>query len=165
MTVEVLRHIHTRLVVVINDLRNAVGPIAAVAVLASFTNVEPVDCVPHAAVCDDSWIEFINENFVTDASPSNPPPSSPPGKTEDPCKRRTDSQTEADTKADTGFFAPSPPTTYLVFSDTTTAKERCEHCLASTIPPRRGKSNKHLSEMVVQSLLRSDLLECLETHW
>lgn len=162
MTVEVPRHIHTRLVGVINDLRNAVGQKAAVAVLASFTNVEPVECVPDAAVCDDSWMEFINENFVTNASPSNPAPSSPPGKTKDPCQPRTDSQTE---EPDTGCSAPSPQTTYLVSSDTTTVKERCEHCLGSTIRPRRGKSYNPSLEMVVQSLPRSDLLECLETHW
>ena len=164
MTVEVPRHIHTRLVVAINDLRNAVGQKAAVAVLASFTNVEPVECVPDASVCD-SWMEFINENFVTDASPSNPAPSSLPGTTEDPCQRRTVSQTEANTEADAGCSAPSPQTTYLVSSDTTTAKERCEHCLGSTIRPRRGKSDNPSLEIVVQSLPRSDLLDCLETHW
>jgi len=115
MTVEVPRHIHTRLVVVINDLRNAVGQRAAVAVLASFTNVEPVEYVPDAAVCDHSWMEFINENFVTDANSSKPAPSSLPGTAEDPCQRRTDSQTESDTEADTGCSAPSPQTCpYLV---------------------------------------------------
>ncbi len=54
MVLEVPRHIHQRLVAVINDLRNAVGQKAAIAVLASLTNIEPVECVPGAAVCDYS---------------------------------------------------------------------------------------------------------------
>ena len=165
MTVEVPRHIHTRLVVVINDLRDAVGQKAAVAVLASFANVEPVECVLDAELCDDSWMEFINENSVTDASLSNPAPSLPPSITEDSCQRRIDSRTEADIEADTGCLAPSSQTTSLVPSDATTAKERCERCLGSTIRPRRGKSDNASLAVVVQSLPRSDLLDCLGNHW
>lgn len=75
MAIEVPPHIHTRLVDVVNDLRNVVEQKATTAVLTSFIDAELVGCVPDVAVCDDDSfrMEFIDENFVADASPSNTP--------------------------------------------------------------------------------------------
>ena len=66
MALEVPQRIHERLVAVIDDLRNAVGQEAARAFLVSLTNVEPVQWEPEAASCDESWMEFINEDLMND---------------------------------------------------------------------------------------------------
>ena len=76
MAPEVPQRIQERLVAAIDDLRNAVGQEAAKAFLVSLTNVKPVEFKPEAAICDDSWMEFINEDFTIDASdPSLSTPS------------------------------------------------------------------------------------------
>lgn len=46
--------------------------------------MEPVEFEPEAAICDDSWMEFVNKDLMIDASdPSQSTPSSPSGKIED----------------------------------------------------------------------------------
>ena len=74
------------------------GQEAAKAFLVSLTNVKPVEFKPEAAFYEDSWMEFINEDFTIDASdPLLSTPSSPSGQIEDPSLRTTILQTEADT--------------------------------------------------------------------
>lgn len=90
MAPEVVQRIQERLVAAIDDLRNAVGQEAAKAFFAPLINVESVGFEREAAICDDSWMEFVNENFMTDASdPSQSTPSSPSGNIEDASLRRT----------------------------------------------------------------------------
>ncbi len=102
MTPKVVQRIQERLVAAIDDLRNAVGQAAAKASLVSLTNVEPVRFEREAAICDDSWMEFVNEDFMIDASgPSQSTPPSPSGKIEDASLRRTVSQTAADSQPST----------------------------------------------------------------
>ena len=85
MTLEVLQHIRQRLAAVIDDLKNAVGQEAAKAYLTRITTIESPEFEPGAELCDDSWMEYINEDCMTDASdPSYPIPFSPSGKMEEP---------------------------------------------------------------------------------
>ena len=162
MALEVPQHIHERLVAAINDLRNAVGQEAAKAFLISLTNVEPVEVQPEAAICADSWMEFINEDFMNDASdPSQSTLLSPPDKIEDSSLRATVSQTEADTTCP----ARSPHIANPLSSNTSTAPGPCEHCRESESPQERGGSENSILEAVMQGLQGSDLLDCLETHW
>ncbi len=66
MALEVPQRLYKRLVAVIDDLRNTVGQEAARAFLVSLTIAEPVEFEPEAASCDDSWIEFMNEDLMND---------------------------------------------------------------------------------------------------
>ena len=68
MALEIPRRIHERLIAAIDDLRNAVGQEAARALLVSLTNVETVESELEAVSCDDSWMQFINNDFMNDAS-------------------------------------------------------------------------------------------------
>jgi len=158
MALEVPRRIHERLIAVIDDLRNAVGQEAARAFLVSLTNVEPVEFEPEAASCD-SWMDFINEDFMNDASePSQSTPSSPSGKIEDLSLQTIGSQTEADTPC----LAPSPPTANPLSLARSTTPGPCEEPAARQ---KRRSSDDKIMEAVVQGLPRSDLLDCLETYW
>jgi len=160
MALEVPQRIHERLIAVIDDLRNAVGQEAARAFLVSLTNVEPVE--PEAASCDDSWMEFINEDFINDASePSQSTPSSPSGKIEDLSLQTIGSQTEADTPCP----APSPTTANPLSLTRSTTPGPFELCQESAARQKRRSSDDKIMEAVVQGLPRSDLLDCLETHW
>lgn len=75
MALEVPQRIHERLVSVIDDLRNAVGQEAARSFVIFITSSEPVELEPEDANCDDSSIDFINDNWMIDDCeiPSNTP--------------------------------------------------------------------------------------------
>lgn len=162
MAPEVPQRIQERLVAAIDDLRNAVGQEAAKAILVSLTNVKSVEFEPEAAICDDSWMEFINEDFMIDASDlSLSTRSSPSGQIEDPSSRTTFSQTEADVCCP----APSPHTANPTSPNRGTTPGPCRYCRESKARQKRGRSPYNILEVVVQGLPRSDLLDCLETHW
>ncbi|KAL9098334.1 MAG: hypothetical protein Q9163_005990 [Psora crenata] len=117
---------------------------------------------PEAAIYDDSWMEFVNEDLMIDASdPSQSRPSSPSGKIEDASLRSTVSQTVADTCNP----APSPHTANPMSPIRSTSSGPCERCRESEAHQKRGRSEYNILEAVVQGLPRSDLLDCLETHW
>jgi len=162
MALEVPQRIHERLVAVIDDLRNAVGQEVARAFLVSLTIVEPVEFEPEVASCDDSWMEFMNEDLMNDISePSQSTPSLPSGKLEDLSFRTIGSQTEADTPCP----APSPHTANPVSPNTSTTSGSYENCRESEARQKRGRSDYDVLEAAVQGLPRSDLLDCLETYW
>ena len=162
MVPEVPQLIQERLVAATDDLRNAVGQEAAKAFLVSLTSVEPVGFEPEAAICDNSWMEFVNEDLMIDASdPSQSPPSSPSGKIEDASLRRTVSQTVADTRN----AAPSPHTANPMSPNRSTRSGPCKRGRESEAYQKRERSEYNILEAVVQGLPRSDLLDCLETHW
>ena len=72
MTLEVPQHIRQRLAAVIYDLKNAIGQEAAKAYLTRITTVESLEFEPGAELCgDDSWIEYMNKDCMTDASDSS----------------------------------------------------------------------------------------------
>ena len=96
MALEVPQRIHERLIAIIDDLRNAVGQEVARAFLVSLINVELVE--PEVASCNDSWIEFINKDFINNASKFlQSTPLSSFDKIEDLFLQTIDLQTEADT--------------------------------------------------------------------
>lgn len=162
MAPEVPQRIQERLVAAINDLRNAVEQEAARAILVSLTNVKSVGFEPEAVICDDSWMEFVNEDFMIDAGdPSLSTPSSPFGQNQDPSLRRTFSQTQADVCCS----APSPHTANPTSPNRSTTPEPCKYCRESKARQKRGRSPYNTLEVVVQGLPRSDLLDCLKTHW
>lgn len=162
MAPEVPQCIQEWLIAAIDDLRNAVKQEAAKAFLISLTNVKPVEFKPEAAICDDFWMEFINEDFMIDASdPSLSTLSSPFSQIEDPSLWMMISQTEADTCCP----APSLHTVNSMSSNRGTTPEPCRHCQESEACQKRGRSLYNILEVVVQGLPRSDLLDCLETHW
>ncbi len=140
-----------------NKLRNVVGQEAVKAFLVSLTNVESVGFEREVAICDDSWMEFVNENFMIDASDSSQStPSSPSGKIEDASLRRTVSQTVADTCNP----APSPHTANPMSLNKSTSLGPCKHCRESEAYQKRERSEYNILEAVVQGLPRSDLLDC-----
>lgn len=163
MALEVPQHIHQRLVAVIDDLRNAVGQEAAKAFLTPLTNLEPVEFHPRAETCDDWWMEFINDEYTTDANNLSCP--APSGKAEDPPLRIIDSQTEADTCSPACSSAPSPHTTDPTSAEGNTTLEACELCGQSKARRKRQKPEYNILEAVVQDLPRRDLLVSLESHW
>ena len=58
------------------------------------TTVESLEFEPGAELCDDSWMEYINEDCMTDASdPSCPRPFSPYERIKGPCLQMTNLQT------------------------------------------------------------------------
>ena len=85
MTLEVPQHIRQRLVAVIDDLKNAVGQEAVKAYLMNITTAESLEFEPGAELSHDSWMEYINEDCMTDASdPLYPTSLSPYEKIENP---------------------------------------------------------------------------------
>ena len=74
MTFEVPQHTRQRLAAVIYDLKNAIGQEAAKAYLTRITTVESLEFELGAELCgDDSWMEYVNEDCMTDASDSSYP--------------------------------------------------------------------------------------------
>ena len=97
MTLEVTQHITQRHPAVIDDLKNAVVQEAAKAYLTRITTVKSLELEPGDKLCDNSWMEYIDEDCMTDASNhSYSTPSSPSRKIEVPLLHVTNSQTEAD---------------------------------------------------------------------
>ena len=162
MTPEIVQRIQERLVTAIGDLTNAVGQAAAKAFLVSLTNVDPVGFERESAICDDSWMGFVNEDFMIDASePSRSTLPSPSGKIEDASLQRAGSQTVADTCNP----APWPSTANAISPNRSTSSGPCEHWGESEAHQKRERSECNIPEAVVQGLPRSNLLHCLETHW
>lgn len=125
-------------------MRNAIGREAAKAYLTRISNGESVEAESGA---DVSWMEFINEDCVIEAStPSYPTPFAPAREVEEPpLKTRID--------ADSYCSASSPR---LVSP---------EHCGKSRTHLKGERSERETLEAVVHCLPRSNLLECLETYW
>lgn len=147
MTFAVPQHLRQRLAKVIGDLKDAIGPEAAKAYLTR-VSVEPVELEPGAELCDDSWMEFIDEDCMTDASEALCPTRSCSSGERGPSPLQV---TNLETEADTQSPAPSPRTT--------------SHHQESQEKHKRGKSGHNTLESIVQSLPRRDLLDCLDIHW
>ncbi len=78
MTVKVSQHLRQRLATVIHDLKSAIEQEAARAYLTNVINVESLVLESEVEFYDDSWMEYINEDCMTDASGfSYPMPCSP----------------------------------------------------------------------------------------
>jgi len=121
MTLEVPQHIRQRLAAIIDDLKSAIGQEAAKAYLTSITTVKSWVLEPEDELCDDSWMEYVNEDCVTDASDlSYPIPGSLYEKIEEPFLQMTNSQAEADPCC----LASSPP----CISETGTPAALCQSC-------------------------------------
>lgn len=90
MTLEVPQRIRQRLAAVIDDLKSAIGQEGAKAYLTSIFTVDSLVLEPEVELCDDSWMEYINEDCMTDASDlSYPMPCSPYEKIEEPFLKMT----------------------------------------------------------------------------
>lgn len=161
MAFAVPQHLRQRLAEVIGDLRDAVGPEAAKAYFTR-VSIEPVELEPGAELCDDSWMEFIDEDCMADASKALcPAPLCPSGKSGPSPLQATDLQTEADTRSP----APSPRTINYLSPVRSSTTGHCKHCQESEEKHKRGKSRHSTLEMIVQTLPRRDLLDCLDIHW
>lgn len=79
-----------RLAAVIHDLKNAIGQEVARAYLTRIATVESLEFEPGAGLCDDSWLEYNNEDCITNASDSScPRPFSPYKRIKEPCLQMT----------------------------------------------------------------------------
>jgi len=162
MTLEVPQHIRQRLAAVVDELKSAIGQEAAKAYLTRITTAESLEFEPGAELCDDSWMEYINEDCMTDASdPSYPTPFSPHEKIEEPFLQMTNSQTEADPCCP----ASSPQVANPVSPGKGTPAALCESCREPKELRKRGMSEYNTLDTVVQGLPRSNLLDCLKTYW
>ena len=91
------QHIRQRLAAVIDDLKSAIGQEAAKAYLTSITTAESLESETEVELSDDSWMEYINKNCMTDASNLSYPMScSPYENIEEFFVQMMNSQTEAD---------------------------------------------------------------------
>jgi hypothetical protein len=163
MANEVPKHIRQRLAAVVDELSNAVGQEAAKAYLTRIFDIESVESEPGAELCDDSWMEFINEDCMTDdaSNPSYPTPSSSYEKNEEPLLQMMSSQTEADTSCP----EPSPQIANSASPGKGTTTTLCESCRRSKTHHNRERSEYGTLDAIVQDLPRSNLLDCLRTHW
>ena len=81
----------------LDDLLSAPRQEAARAYLRRITIVRSLEFESAAELCDESWMEYINRDCMTDASdPSCPTPFLPYEKTEEPFLQMTKLQIEAD---------------------------------------------------------------------
>jgi len=161
MTLEVPQRIRQRLAAVMDDLKSAIGQEAAKAYLTSITTIESLVLEPEVELCDDSWMEYINEDCMTDASDlSYPMTCSPHKKIEEPFLQMTNSQTEADPYCP----ALSPQVANHVSPGKGTPAALCESCREPKKHHKRTSEYNTL-DMVVQNLPRRNLLHCLKTHW
>lgn len=88
MILDVPQHIQQRLAAVMDDLKNAIGQKVARGYSTHITTVESLEFEPGAELCDDSWMEYINEDCMTDASdPSCPTLFSPYERIKEPANR------------------------------------------------------------------------------
>ena len=161
MTLEVPQHIRQRLAAVIYDLKNAIWQEAAKAYLTRITTVESLEFEHGAELCgDDSWIEYINEDCMTDASdPSYPTPFFPYENIGEPFLQMTNSQTETDSCCP----ASSPQVANLVFPGKGTPAAFCKLRRESKKHGKRRDLEHNTLDTVVQNLPRSNLLDC--PHW
>ncbi len=163
MVSEVPDYIRQRLAAVVDDLRSAVGQEAAKAYLTRIFDIESVEFEPGAELCDDSWMEFINEDCMTDdaSNPSYPTPSSSYEKDEESLLQVINSQTEADTSCPES----SPQIANSASPGKGTTTTLCESCRRSKTHHNRDRSEYRTLDTIVQGLPRSNLLDCLKTHW
>ena len=153
-------NIRQRLAAVIDDSRDAVGQEAAKAYLMNITTAESLEFEPGAELSDDSWMEYINEDCMTNTDdPSCPTSLSPYEMIKKPFLQMTSSQTEADPCCS----ASSPQITKSVSPGKDTPAALCESCRELKKYRKRGKLEYNSLETVVQTLPRSNLLECLDT--
>ena len=68
MTLEVSQRIRQRLAAIIDDLKSAIGQEATKAYLTSIIIVESLILEPEVELYDDSWMKYINEDCITNAS-------------------------------------------------------------------------------------------------
>ena len=150
-SLEVPQHIRQRLAAVIDDLKNAIGQEAAKAYLTRITTVESLEFEPGAEFCgDNSWMEYMNEDCMTDASDSYyPTPFLPYENIGEPFLQMTNSQTETDP----AFPRKGAPAAF------------CKLRRESKKHGKRRNLEHNTLDTVVQNLPRSNLLDCLETHW
>lgn len=114
-----------------------------------------------ASICN-FWMKFINEDLMNNISkPLQFTPSSLFSKIEDLFLQTTGSQTEADTYCS----APSPHTADSMFSNRRPISEPCKHCWESEAHWKRERFDYGILKVTIQGLPRSDLLDCLKTHW
>ena len=162
MTLEIPQHIRQRLAAAIDDLRDAVGQEAAKAYLMNITTAESLEFEPGAKLSDNSCMEYINDDCMTEASdPSYPTSLSPYEKIERPFLQMTSSQTEVDPRCS----ASSPQITKPISPGKDTPAALCESCREPKKHRKREKLEYNSLETVVQNLPRSNLLECLDTYW
>ena len=163
MAHQVPLQIRQRLAEVVQDLKTAVGQQAAKDYLTRTSSEESIEVEPGAELCDDSWMEFINYECITDAgSPSYPTPLSSYGQIEEPSLQTADSQINADSKRQ----APLPRTACLETSVGSTTEEGCsKHRQVSTTDSKKGIHNDNTLEAFVEKIPRRNLLDCLAIHW
>ena len=163
MAHEVPLQIRQRLAEVLHNLKNAVGQQAARDYLTRISSEEPVEVEPGAEVCDDSWMEFSNNECITDAgSPSYPTPLSSCGQIEEPPLQRADSHTDADSRHPVSL----PQTACLKTSAGSITEEGCsKHRQVSTTDSKRGIYNDDTLKALVENTPRKNLLDCLAIHW
>lgn len=107
-------------------------------------------------------MEYINEDCMTDASdPSYPTPFFPYENTGEPFLQMTNSQTETDSCCP----ASSPQVANLVFPGKGIPAAFCKLRRESKKHGKRRDLEHNMLDTVVQNLLRSNLLDCIEAHW
>ena len=127
----------------------------------NITTAESLEFEHGAELSDDSWMEYINEDCMTDASdPLYPTSLSPYEMLENPFLQITSSQTEADPCCS----ASSPQISKSVSLGKDTPAALYESCRELKKYRKRGKLEYNSLETVVQNLRRSNLLECLDTY-
>ena len=163
MAHQVPLQIRQRLAEVVHVLKNAVGQHAAKDYLTRISSEEPIEVELGTEPCDDSWMEFINNECITDASsPSYPTPLSSCGQIEEPPLQIADSQTDADSR----HPASLPQTACLETSAGSTTEEGCsKHRHVSTTDSKRGICNDDTLEALVEKIPRRNLLDRLAIHW
>lgn len=162
MVSEVPDYIRQRLAAVVDELRSAVGQEAAKAYLTRIFDIESVEFEPGAELCDDSWMEFINEDCMTDdaSNPSYTTPSSSYEKDEESLLQVMNSQAEADKSCPES----SPQIANSASPGKGTITTLCESCRRSKTHHNRDRSEYRTLDTIVQGLPRSNLLDCLKTH-
>ena len=159
MTLEVQQHMRQRLAAVIDNLKNAMGQQAAKAYLTRITAVESLEFEPGAKLCNNSWMEYIDEDCMTNASDYSYP--TPSRKIEEPLLHMTNSQTEADPY----YPSPSPQIANSVSSGKCTPAALCDSYWEPKKHRRKGTLGNNTLDTVVRGLPRSDLLDYLGSRW
>lgn len=160
MTLKVSQQIRQRLAAIIDDLKSAIEQEAAKAYLTSIIIVESLILESEVELCDDSWMEYINEDCMTDVSDlSYLMPCSSQGKFEESLQM-TNSQIEADSCCSA---LPPQVASHLSLEKDTSAT-LCESCREPRKHYKRRTSNYNTLNMIVQNLPRRNLLHCLETY-
>ncbi len=85
MTLKVLQHIRQRLAAVVNKLKSTIRQEVVKAYLIRITTAKSLEFEPGAELYDDSWMEYINKDYITNTSdPSYPTLFSPHEKIKEP---------------------------------------------------------------------------------